>query len=135
MIDTFLVPEKTVIAAKGDSAGLDISSCTSRTFLVALAITSTVEQQSIELSLFTSADGTTWDTKPAASLPQKFYVGEYPLLLDLAGKPEAKFLRAHWEVNRWGRGPTTPSFEVSLRVREVAPELLQEAMAEARARK
>ena len=47
----------------------------------------------------------------------------------------AKFLRAHWEVNRWGRGPVTPSFEIGLRVREIPAELLQEARAEAAARR
>jgi len=69
-----------------------------------------------------------------ASLPQKFYVGEYPLLVDVSQASGAKFLRAHWEVNRWGRGPVTPSFEMSLRVREVPAALLQEAKTEAQLR-
>ena len=70
-----------------------------------------------------------------ASLPQKFYVGEYPLLVDLSQASGAKFLRAHWEVGRWGRGPVTPSFEIGLRVREIPAELLQEARAEAATRR
>jgi hypothetical protein len=83
-----------------------------------------VEQESIELGVFTSGDGSTWEAKPVAALPQKFYVGEYPLLVDLAQNPEARFVRAHWDVSRWGRGPTTPQFEIALRLREVAPALL-----------
>jgi hypothetical protein len=47
-------------------------------------------------------------------------------LLDLRQQPEIRFLRAHWDVNRWGRGPETPMFQLQLRVREVPPELLQD---------
>ena len=130
MIDVLLVPENTVITAKGDSAPLDISTAANPVLLATLSITKVVEQESIEVTFFTSADGETWEAKPVASLPQKFYVGEYPLLVDLTPATGARFLRAHWEVNRWGRGPVAPSFEVSLRVREVPAALLQEAKAE-----
>jgi len=131
MIDAFLIAEKTLITAKGDSEPLDISAAANPAFLSTLVITKIVEQESIELSFFTSADGATWEAKPVASLPQKFYVGEYPLLVDLSKSSGAKYLRAHWEVARWGRGPVSPNFEVSLRVREIPAELLQEARAEA----
>ncbi len=134
MFDSFLLPEKSVISAKGDSQPLDISEAVSRVFLLTLSISSVVEQESIEISMFTSADGTTWDAKPIASLPQKFYVGEYPLLVDLSAT-NTKFVRAHWEVTRWGRGPTTPKFEAAIRLREVSPQALQEAQAEAQARR
>ena len=134
MIDAFLVPAKTIISAKGDGEPLDISDAASRTFLLTLSITSIVEQEAIDLSLFISADGTTWETKPMAALPQKFYPGEYPLLVDLSSS-NAKFVRAHWEVNRWGRGSTTPKFEIGVRLREVSKEALQEAEAEAHMRR
>src|SRR5271166_1935768 len=116
MFDVFLVPEKTIITAKGDSEPLDVSAASNPVFLLTLSITDVIEQESIEVSLFTSPDGTTWDSKAAASFPQKFYVGEYPLLVDLSSASGAKFLRAHWEVNRWGRGATTPKFEFSVRI-------------------
>jgi hypothetical protein len=134
MIDAFLIPEKTLVTAKGDSEPLDLSTAASRAFLATLSITKIVEQESFELSFFTSADDTTWETKPVATLPQKFYPGVYPLLVDLSQAATAKFLRAHWEVNRWGRGPTAPSFEVSLRIREIPADMLQEARAEAHSR-
>ena len=127
MLDTFLVPERTVVTACGDSAAAEVSGAARRAFLLTLSITGVVEQESIEVSLFTSADGTAWDAKPIATLPQKFYVGEYPLLVDLSGNPGARFLRAHWDVNRWGRGPAVPHFEISIRLREVPPELLPNA--------
>ena len=135
MIDAFLVPDNTVITAKGDSGPLDVSAASNPALLATLSITKTVEQESIEVSFFTSADGATWEAKPLASLPQKFYIGVYPLLVDLSQANGAKFLRAHWEVGRWGRGPVAPSFEIGLRVREIPAELLQEARAEAATRR
>ncbi len=135
MLDALLVPANTVITAKGDSEPLDITGADSCVFLLTLSITSMVEQEAIDITVFTSADGTTWEARPGASLTQKFYVGEYPLLVDLSAAPEAKFLRAHWEVNRWGRGSTAPRFEIALRLREVSKEALREAEAEAQLRR
>jgi hypothetical protein len=131
MLDAFLVPLKTAVTAKGDSEPLDISAAANRVFLLTLSIGAIVEQEAIDISLFTSADGATWDAKPVASLPQKFYPGDYPLLVDLSEAPGAKFVRAHWEVNRWGRGSTAPRFEIGIRLREVSREALREAEAEA----
>ncbi|MGB8887450.1 MAG: hypothetical protein WCC87_12055 [Candidatus Korobacteraceae bacterium] len=135
MLDAFLVPANTVITAKGDSEPLDISAAANPIFLLTLSVTSVVEQEAIDISLYTSTDGAAWETKPVASLPQKFYVGEYPLLVDLSAAPGVKFIRAHWEVNRWGRGSTTPRFEIALRLREVSPQDLQQASAEAHSRR
>ncbi len=135
MLDTFLVPENTVITAKGDSAGCDLSDASNRVFLLTLNVVKVIEQESIELSVFTSADGATWETKPLTSLPQKFYTGTYPLLVDLSHVPDAKFVRAHWEVNRWGRGASTPEFTIAVRLREVPSEVLRDAQAEAATRR
>ena len=135
MLDAFLVPAKTLVTAKGDSQPLDVSGAANPVFLLTLSISSVVEQESIELSLFTSADGAAWDPKPVAALPQKFYVGEYPLLVDLSSAPNAKVVRAHWEVSRWGRGANVVRFEVGVRLREVSKESLREAEAEARTRR
>jgi len=135
MLDAFLVPANTTVTAKGDSQPLDISGAESRVFLLTLTIGSVVEQESIELSLFTSGDGATWDAKPVAALPQRFYPGDYPLLVDLSAMPDAKFVRAHWEVTRWGRGATTPKFEIAVRLREVSRQALEEAQAEAETRR
>jgi hypothetical protein len=134
MLDGFLVQPKTAITGKGDSGALDIREAGNRVFLLTLSISSVVEHEAIEVSVFTSADGTAWEAKPIASLPQKFYVGEYPLLVDLSAVPDAKFVRAHWEVSRWGRGANALKFEVGVRLREVSQEALLEAQAEAQAR-
>ena len=135
MLDAFLLPEKTVVTAKGDSEALDISAASNPVFLLTLSVDEVVEQESIEITLFTSADGTTWEAKPVATVPQKFYVGEYPLLVDLRSVPNAKFVRAHWDVNRWGRGSTSPKFVCGVRIREVSQETLLDARAEAGTRR
>jgi hypothetical protein len=133
MVDTFLVPEKTVVNAKGDGPVVDVSSASNRVFLLTLNITGIVEQESLDVSIFGSTDGTTWVPKPVTNFPQKFYQAQHPLLLDLTGHPEAKFLRAHWEVSRWGRGSETPMFEFNVTIKEVSTEVLKEAAAEAKA--
>src|SRR5215813_12596117 len=101
MLDAYLVPEKTTVTAKGDGAAVDVG----------------------------SAAGAAWGAKPLASFPQKFYAGEHPLLLDLKEHPEAKFLRAHWEVNRWGRGPEAPQFQFHVTLKQVPKEVLAEVAA------
>jgi hypothetical protein len=130
-INTFLVLEKTVVNAKGDGPTLDVSTATSRVFLLTLDITNIIEQEALDVSIYGSPDGATWGAKPLTAFPQKFYRGQHPLLLDLTGHAEAKFIRAHWEVNRWGRGTETPMFEFHLTIREVPPDILKEATAEA----
>src|SRR5262245_51246306 len=133
MLEKELVPAKTVVTANGDGAPVDISGAGHRVFLLTLNITNIVEQESLDVSVQGSSDGTTFD-KPMARFPQKFYRGEHPLLLDLTSESGVKFLRAHWEVNRWGRGSLTPMFEFQLTLREVPKDLLQEAATAARAR-
>ena len=133
MIDTFLVPEKTLVSAKGDGAAVDVSSAGNRVFLLSLEITKIIEQESLEVSVYGSVDGTTWSPKPIVSFPQKFYCEQSPMLLDLTAHPDVKFVRAHWEAARWGRGTETPLFEFSVRLKEVPAEILREVTAEAKA--
>jgi hypothetical protein len=133
MIESFLVPANTVVNAKGDGSAVDISSALNRVFLLTLDITNIVEQESLDVAIFSSADGATWGPKPLATFPQKFYRGQHPLLLDLTTHADVKFLRAHWEAARWGRGTEIPMFEFHLTIKEVPPDILKEATAEAQA--
>jgi hypothetical protein len=132
MLAKDLVPAKTVVTANSDGAAVEISSAGNRVFLLTLHITNIVEQESLDVSIQGSADGTAFD-RALARFPQKFYRGEHPLLLDLTAQPEVKFVRAHWDVNRWGRGSLTPMFEFQLALREVPRDLLQETATSARA--
>ena len=131
MIDTFLVAPKTVVNAKGDGPSADVSCAASRVFLLTLEIARIIEQESLDVSIMSSTDGATWGPKPVVAFPQKFYCGEYPLLLDLSAHPDVKIIRAHWEVARWGRGLETPMYEFSLKMKEVPSEILREVSTQA----
>ena len=133
MIDTFLIPEKTVASAKGDGLAIDVSSAANRVFLLTLHINDIVEQEALDVSIYGSGDGAAWGAKPLTTFPQKFYRGQHPLLLDLTGHADIRFLRAHWEVNRWGRGTEIPMFEFHLTLKEIPADLLKEATAEVKA--
>jgi hypothetical protein len=132
MMDAVLVPPNTVVSAKGDGPVVDVSGATSRVFLVTLAITKIIEQESLDLSVFGSPDGAAWGAKSIAAFPQKFYCAESPLLLDLNPHPDVKSVRAHWDVARWGRGTETPMFEFGVTLKEIPANILKEATAEAK---
>lgn len=135
-ISTFeavLVPADTQVTAKGDGAPVDVSGASNHVFLVTLSITKIIEQESLDVAVYGSADGAAWTPKSIAAFPQKFYTGESPLLLDLTDHPDVKFVRAHWEVARWGRGTETPMFEFGVNLREVPPDVLKEASVQAKA--
>ena len=129
-----LVAAKTVVTAKGDGAVIDVSAATSRIFLLALDITNIIEQESLDVSIYGSGDGAAWSPKAMVAFPQKFYREQSVLLLDLTAHPEVKFVRAHWDVARWGRGTETVMFEFGVTMREVPANILKEAAAESRAR-
>jgi hypothetical protein len=128
-----MVPANTVVTAKGDGPTLDVSAAKNRVFLATLSITKIIEQESIDVSIFGSADGTTWGAKSISAFPQKFYCEGAPLLVDLTAHPDVKFVRAHWEVARWGRGTETPMFEFGVTMKEVPADVLRDATAEAKA--
>ena len=129
-----LVAGKTVVTTKGDGPTVDVSAAGSRVFLLTLDITDIIEQESLDVSVYGSADGTAWSPKPIVAFPQKFYREQSVLLLDLTAHPDVKFVRAHWDVARWGRGTEAVMFEFGVTLREVPANILQEAAAEARAR-
>jgi len=98
----FLVPETTV-TQQGSGQAIEWSQPTS---LVTLGIVSVEEQQSLHVSLWQSADGSNWGTKPALQFAQKFYPGTHSMVL----QSTSNFIQARWHVNRWGRGHLKPRF-------------------------
>ncbi|MEO7143442.1 MAG: hypothetical protein ABI165_08045 [Bryobacteraceae bacterium] len=111
MLPNFVLPE-TVVRESGASAYLEIDGVAS--VLLTLGITRILEQESLQMSIWGSADGEDWGQIPLAAFPQKFYCGTYSLFVDLGGRPGVRYLRAQWEVNRWGRGDSPPLFGLYL---------------------
>src|SRR6185369_7580800 len=124
MLSAELLAPKSVVTEKGDGQAVDLSQAANRVFLVTLEISEVVEQESIEVTILGSADGTTWGAKALLRFPQKFYRGETPMLLDLRQQPDVKVICAHWDLNRWGRGSGKPRFQVGIELREVPAEIL-----------
>lgn len=111
----FLLPETTVRDA-GTGPVIDVHQERVGVLFLTLGITRIVEKESIEISIWGSADGLDWGTLPIASYSQKFYCGVYQLQLDLTHRPEVKYLRAQWDVNRWIRSAGKPLFTMYLSV-------------------
>ena len=109
------------LEANGDGAAFDISTSPTRTFLCRLTVTDQIEQESLDVSIWGSPDGETWTKKPLLKLPQQFYRGTTKMILDLSLRPETKFIRARWELNRWGRVAPTPMFVAGLELEEIPP--------------
>jgi len=113
MLPKFLLPETTVREA-GTGPECSLGSVSGETLILTLGITRIIEQESIDISIWGSAEGSDWGTKPIASFPQKFYCGTYQIMLDLSERPEVRYLRVKWDVNRWGKGDPKPLFRVYL---------------------
>lgn len=115
-----LVPAGTRIESKGDGATFDVIGSTTRTFLLNLSIADVIEQESLDVSIWGSPDGQDFGKMPLLKIPQRFYRSETKMVLDLTMRPEVKFVRARWDVNRWGRVAPTPLFVFGLTATEVA---------------
>ncbi len=113
MLPEFLVAETTVREA-GTGPAMALAEQTGGMLILTLGITRIIEQESIDLSIWGSADGADWGAKPITTFPQKFYCGTYQIILDLTGHPDMQFLRAKWGVNRWGKGDLKPAFTIYL---------------------
>jgi len=111
----FLLPEN---VARQDGFGADcaLESDRGKPLQLTLGITRTMEQESLEISVWGSSDKRDW--KLLQVFPQKFYCGTYSLVLELTDHPEIRYLRASWKMNRWGSGDSVPLFGFYLTAQE-----------------
>jgi hypothetical protein len=109
MLPSFLVPE-TAVRENGNSAEFELGDSRGKLLSLTLGITRTIEQESLDVSFWGSADKTEWGTKALVAFPQKFYCGTYSIILDLTAHPEIQYLRVQWKMSRWGRGEPKPLF-------------------------
>ena len=123
MLPVFLLPETTIREA-GVGSAIRLGGNQGGALLLTLGITRIIEQESLDLSIWGSPDGTDWGSKPLVAFPQKFYCGTYQMVLDLSDQPEMKYLRAQWQLNRWGKGDSRPLFTLYLFVKELQSETL-----------
>jgi len=120
-LELALIPTGTRLETNGHGESVHVSASKTRTFLCRLAVTDQIEQESLDVSIWGSTDGNDFGKKPLLKLPQQFYRGTTKMVLDISLRPEVTFLRAKWELNRWGRVSPTPMFVVDLRLEEIPP--------------
>ncbi len=116
-----LISANTKLESNGDGPSIDVAATETRTFLCRLTVTDQLEQESLDVSIWGSADGQDFGKRPLLKLPQQFYRGTTKMVLDITFRTEVKFLRAKWELNRWGRVAPTPMFVAGLELEEVPP--------------
>jgi len=109
MLPNFLLPEQ-VVRQDGESAPFALGMPREAGLTITLGVTRIIEQESLDLSIWGSADGQSWGDKPLLKFPQKFYCGTYTLLLDLSERTDVRHIKVAWKLNRWGRGEPTPLF-------------------------
>jgi len=114
-----LVPARTRLTANGEGEPRDISASQTRTFLCSMDITGQLEQESVDISIWGSADGQDWGKFPLLKMPQRFYRGETRQVLDMSMQSKVRFIRAKWELTRWGRVAPHPVFVLGLHLSEV----------------
>jgi hypothetical protein len=114
-----LIPKGTLVQENGHAEAVDIRSSATRTFYCVLQINEQIEQESVDVSIWGSADGENWGTHPVLKLPQQFYKGETRAVLDLTLVPEVNFIRAAWDLNRWGRVAPLPMFVLGVHLQEI----------------
>jgi hypothetical protein len=114
-----LIPPRTRVESNGSAEKFSISATRTRTFLCTLEIFDQIEQESIDVSIWASADGENWGAHPVLKIPQRFYRGETRMILDLTLHQSAQFIQARWDLVRWGRVAPTPMFVIALHLSEV----------------
>ena len=123
MLPGFLLPETTIREA-GDGSGVDVGKAQGRLILLTLGVTRIIEQESLDLSIWGSADGNDWGARPLITFPQKFYCGTYQILLDLKEHADVRFLRVKWSAQRWGKGDSSPLFGFYVFAQEMKQQVL-----------
>lgn len=94
MLPQLLLPET---IARQDGMGTEIA-FERKIVQLTLGITRIIAQESLEVSVWGSADGESW--RPLVVFPRKFYCGTYSIHLDLARYEDVRYLRAQWKMGR-----------------------------------
>jgi len=109
MLPTFLLPEG-IARADGTGPEFDLGPKRGKLLVLTLEITRIIEQESLEVFVWGSPDAEKWGHQPLAVFPPKFYCGVYSVLLNLAARPDIRFVRVTWKMSRWTRRAAEPMF-------------------------
>lgn len=105
----WLLPES-VRLLDGVGPAVDLGSFRGRLLVLTLGVSAVVERTGLTVSVWGSPDLIAWADKPLISLKQRQYCGVYSVLLNLAHRPEIRFLRVEWNMIRMGKGERIAQF-------------------------
>ena len=120
-LELSLIPANSTLESNSVGEPIEISGSESRTFFCVLTVTDQIEQESLDVSIWGSPDGQNFGKLPLLKFPQQFYVGATKMILDVSLRLDVKYLRARWDLNRWGRVSPTPRFVAGLQLEEIPP--------------
>src|SRR5204863_7892027 len=92
----YLIPPDTALEVSGEGQPFNLGGHAGKSVLLVLCVTDIIEQESLLVSVWGSADGKDWGAKALFQYPERFYCGVTPASLDLSQRPEVKFLQARW---------------------------------------
>jgi len=104
------VLQECTVRQPGIGPAIELGPECGKLIVLTLGINQTIEQQGLSVSIWGSADQLDWGTKPLVKFPQKYYCGMYSILLNLAKHSGVRYIRVHWDVQRWSRRDRTPLF-------------------------
>ncbi|MBI3678864.1 MAG: hypothetical protein HY235_00410 [Acidobacteria bacterium] len=107
MAPILLFPE-TVVEGGGRGPVIDLGSARGKPLQLTLIINRMMEQQTLDLAVCGSGDGSDWSARPIMILPHKYYCGTYYHVVDLSELPDARFLRVDYQVHGWAHPGTSP---------------------------
>ena len=90
-LELSIIPAQTKLESNGEGAAVDISATTTHTFLCELSVSEQIEQESLDVSLWGSADGQDFGKRPLLKIPQQFYRGTTKMVLDFPIAPKSSF--------------------------------------------
>src|SRR5215472_11299631 len=103
---------------RSDGAGpsIELGALAGSRLRLTLGINHVLEQEGLTISIWGSKSGTDWGSAPLVTIPQKSYCGEYHAILNLANQPTLRYVRAEWNLRRWGKrdAPRMVGFYVAL---------------------
>jgi hypothetical protein len=109
MLPMFLMPDS-IARADGKGPSIELAALRGKLLVLTLDIDRIIEQESLGVSIWGSTNGTDWGREALAYFPRKFYCGMYSILLNLSQRPDIRYARVQWTMNRWGKGDPSPMF-------------------------
>lgn len=94
----------------GQGPVVELDEYRGKLLVVTLGVSAVVERTGLTVSVWGSPDQLVWGDKPLISLRQRQYCGVYSALLNLAHRPETRYLRVEWNISRWGKGEGAAQF-------------------------